>query len=222
MHHHHTTLHHNHSSWWRLALPIVLHPRQRQPSTPLYTYSTFEAKFKGWRLFWNDGWTKWEAVQLADELKAKWEMVKADWECWKEADMQREAPWICKLMGLFCLSGMTYLRRPFETQINVWDRDGMHTSKWKQRWRYHHTSSKAMRNGPPTHLPITIKLDPSMTKFLIRGNKGGQGGNRQGQLLVKTWKVVTTVPFPRMRVAQRRKKTTMKTTKAKSKLRIVW
>jgi hypothetical protein len=30
-------------------------------------------------------------VQLADELEAKREMVKADWECWKKADKQQEA-----------------------------------------------------------------------------------------------------------------------------------
>jgi hypothetical protein len=42
------------------------------------------------RLFQNDGWTKWEAVQLADELEAKRNMAKADWECWKEANKQRE------------------------------------------------------------------------------------------------------------------------------------
>jgi len=29
-------------------------------------------------------------VQLADELEAKQKMVKADWECWKEADKQWE------------------------------------------------------------------------------------------------------------------------------------
>jgi len=43
------------------------------------------------RLFRNNGWTKWEAVQLADELEAKRAMVKADWECWKETDKQQEA-----------------------------------------------------------------------------------------------------------------------------------
>ena len=31
--------------------------------------------------FRNDGWTKREAVQLADELEAKQAMVKADWQC---------------------------------------------------------------------------------------------------------------------------------------------
>ncbi len=30
------------------------------------------------RLFQNNGWTKWEAVQLADKLEAKRVMVKAD------------------------------------------------------------------------------------------------------------------------------------------------
>jgi hypothetical protein len=30
-------------------------------------------------------------VQLADKLEAKREMVKANWECWKETDKQQEA-----------------------------------------------------------------------------------------------------------------------------------
>ncbi len=38
------------------------------------------------RLFQNDGWTKWEAVQLADKLKADQDMMKADWECWKKIE----------------------------------------------------------------------------------------------------------------------------------------
>ncbi len=42
------------------------------------------------RLLRNDGWTKWEAVQLADELEAKQEMVKADWECWKKLEERFE------------------------------------------------------------------------------------------------------------------------------------
>jgi hypothetical protein len=39
-------------------------------------------------LFRNDGWTKLEAVQLADKLEVKREMVKADWECWKKKEKQ--------------------------------------------------------------------------------------------------------------------------------------
>ncbi len=45
----------------------------------------------GSSLFQNNRWTKWEAVQLADQLEAKREMVKANWECWKKADKQQEA-----------------------------------------------------------------------------------------------------------------------------------
>ena len=41
-------------------------------------------------LFRNDGWTKWEAVQLADELEAEREMTKADWECRKKIDQRFE------------------------------------------------------------------------------------------------------------------------------------
>jgi hypothetical protein len=42
-------------------------------------------------IFQNDGWTKWEAVQLADELEATQFKAKADWKCWKEAQKRREA-----------------------------------------------------------------------------------------------------------------------------------
>ena len=38
------------------------------------------------RLFRNNGWTKWEAVQLADELEVEQAMAKADWECWKKLE----------------------------------------------------------------------------------------------------------------------------------------
>ncbi len=39
-------------------------------------------------LFQNNGWTKWKALQLTDELKVKQEMVKADWECWTKLETQ--------------------------------------------------------------------------------------------------------------------------------------
>jgi hypothetical protein len=41
--------------------------------------------------FQNNEWTKWEAVQLADKLEATQAKVKADCECWKEANKQWEA-----------------------------------------------------------------------------------------------------------------------------------
>jgi hypothetical protein len=41
-------------------------------------------------LFRNNGWTKWEAVQLADELEVKQEMEKAGWECWTKLETQFE------------------------------------------------------------------------------------------------------------------------------------
>jgi hypothetical protein len=39
-------------------------------------------------LFQNNGWTKLEAVQLADKLEAKQAMAKADRECWKKLEKQ--------------------------------------------------------------------------------------------------------------------------------------
>jgi hypothetical protein len=41
--------------------------------------------------FQNDSWTKWEAVQLVNELEAKQAMEKAKWDLWKEAGKQWEA-----------------------------------------------------------------------------------------------------------------------------------
>jgi hypothetical protein len=41
-------------------------------------------------LFRNDGWTKWEAVMLADELEAERDMMKAEWECWKKIEERFE------------------------------------------------------------------------------------------------------------------------------------
>jgi hypothetical protein len=38
------------------------------------------------RQFQNDGWKKWETVQLADKFKAKQAIEKADWECWKKLE----------------------------------------------------------------------------------------------------------------------------------------
>jgi hypothetical protein len=47
-------------------------------------------------LFQNDGWTKWEAVQLVDALEAKQAMAKADWECWRKLGERFE-----QIHGLF-------------------------------------------------------------------------------------------------------------------------
>jgi hypothetical protein len=46
----------------------------------------FKAKFEGTVSIFNVGWTKWEAVQFADELEANQEMKKADWECLKKLE----------------------------------------------------------------------------------------------------------------------------------------
>jgi hypothetical protein len=45
-------------------------------------------------------------------------MEKAEWDLWKEADKQQEALDL-QINGPLFLSGMTYLRRPFEKRINV-------------------------------------------------------------------------------------------------------
>jgi hypothetical protein len=55
------------------------------PSIPTPTQRS-RRNLRDRRLFQNNGWTKWEAVQLADDLEAEREMMKADWECWKKIE----------------------------------------------------------------------------------------------------------------------------------------
>ena len=65
------------------------------PSTPT---QRSRQNLRDRRLFRIDGWTKWEAVQLADELDAKHEMVKMEWKYWKEAEKQYEQLFLLPLL----------------------------------------------------------------------------------------------------------------------------
>jgi hypothetical protein len=60
------------------------------PPLPSMLTQHLRPNLREWHLFQNDGWTKWEAVQLADKLEAKQAMAKADWECWKKLEEQFE------------------------------------------------------------------------------------------------------------------------------------
>jgi hypothetical protein len=156
-------------------------------------------------------------VQLADELEAKQNMVKVNWECWKEANKQREA---------------------LDLQINgpslfEWDdlsEEALRDTDRRLRWSaYEQTETEIAMSSHFVKSNEERTTNPSPhyhqigSQHVIEsdngGNKGGQGGKRQGQLLVKTWEVVTT--SLRMRAAQRRRKATMKATKARLKLRFV-
>jgi hypothetical protein len=81
-----TTTHHDGS------LPSLLSYTLADDDPPLPSMPTQRSRqnLRNRRLSRNNGWTKWEAVQLADKLEAKREMVKADWECWKKNEKQFE------------------------------------------------------------------------------------------------------------------------------------
>jgi hypothetical protein len=83
-----TTTHHDGS----LPSPLSYTLANNNPPLPSMPTQHLRQNLRDRCLFWNDGWTKWEAVQLADKLEAKQEMVKADWECWKKLEEQFE--WI--------------------------------------------------------------------------------------------------------------------------------
>ena len=77
-----TTTHHDGG----LPSPLSYTLADDNPPLPSIPNQRSRQNLRDRRLFRNDGWTKWEAVQLADELEATREMVKADWECWKKLE----------------------------------------------------------------------------------------------------------------------------------------
>ncbi len=79
-----TTTHHGGG----LPSPLSYTLANNDPPLPSTPTQRSRKNLRDRRLFRNDGWKKWEAVQLADELEAKQEMVKADWECWKKLEKQ--------------------------------------------------------------------------------------------------------------------------------------
>jgi hypothetical protein len=82
-----TTTHHDG------GLPSLLSYTLADDNPPLPSMRTQRSRqnLRERRQFRNDGWTKWEAVQLADELEATREMVKGDWECWKKSEEQSDS-----------------------------------------------------------------------------------------------------------------------------------
>jgi hypothetical protein len=82
-----TTTHHDGG----LPSPLSYTLADDNPPLPSIPTQCSRQNLRDRRLFQNNGWTKREAVQLADKLEATRAMAKADWECWKEADKQREA-----------------------------------------------------------------------------------------------------------------------------------
>jgi hypothetical protein len=75
-----TTTHHDGN------LPSLLSYTLADDNPPLPSMPTqhLQQNLRERRQFCNDGWTKWEAVQLVDKFEAKQAIEKADWECWKK------------------------------------------------------------------------------------------------------------------------------------------
>ena len=79
-----TTTHHDGG----LPSPLSYTLADDDPPLPYTRTQRSRQNLRERRQFRNNGWTKWEAVQLADELEATREMVKADWKCWKKLEEQ--------------------------------------------------------------------------------------------------------------------------------------
>jgi hypothetical protein len=69
-----------------LPSPLSYTLADDDPSLPSMRTQRSRQNLSERRRFRNDGWTKWETVQLADELEPIREMVKADWGCWKRVE----------------------------------------------------------------------------------------------------------------------------------------
>ena len=77
-----TTTHHDGG----LPSPLSYTLADDNPPLPSTRIQRSRHNLRERRQFRNDGWTKWKAVQLTDELEATQEMVKADWESWKKLE----------------------------------------------------------------------------------------------------------------------------------------
>ncbi len=78
-----TTAHHDGD----LPTPLSYTIANDNPPLPFIPTQCSRQNLRDRCLFRNEGWTKWEAVKLPDELEAEQEiMMKADWECWKKIE----------------------------------------------------------------------------------------------------------------------------------------
>ncbi len=77
-----TTAHHDGG----LPFPLSYTLANDDPPLPSIHTQHLRQNLRDRRLFRNDKWTKWKAVQLADKLEAEEGMMKADWECWKKTE----------------------------------------------------------------------------------------------------------------------------------------
>jgi hypothetical protein len=82
-----TTTHHDGG----LSSPLSYTLTNNDPPLPSMPAQHLRQNLRYRHQFRNGGWTKWAAVQFADELEAKQNMEKAEWDFWKEANKQREA-----------------------------------------------------------------------------------------------------------------------------------
>jgi hypothetical protein len=72
-----TTTHHDGG----LPSPLSYTLADDNPPLPSTRTQHLRQNLRERKIFRNDGWTKWEAVQLTDELEATRSKAKADWEC---------------------------------------------------------------------------------------------------------------------------------------------
>ncbi len=73
-----------------LPSPLSYTLADDDPPLPSIPTQRLRQNLRDRRLFRNNEWKKWEAMQLTDELEAEQEMMKADWECWKKIKEQFE------------------------------------------------------------------------------------------------------------------------------------
>jgi hypothetical protein len=69
-----------------LPSPLSYTLADDDPPLPSMPTQRSQQKLRERHQFLNDGWSKWEAVQLTDKLESKRAMAKADWECWKKLE----------------------------------------------------------------------------------------------------------------------------------------
>ncbi len=109
-----TTTHHDGG----LPSPLSYTLADDEPPLPSTVPKRLRRNLRERNIFRKDGWTKWEAVKLTDELEAERDMMKADWECWKKIEERFER-----------------IHRPFLFDSDQDDKDEAHRDKRIQQRR---------------------------------------------------------------------------------------
>jgi hypothetical protein len=159
-----TTIHHDDG----LPSPLSYTLADDDPPLPSMPTQRLQKNLRERHQFQNDGWTKWEVVQLADKLEAKRAIDMADWECWKKLEKGFK-----KKHGLFLFD-----------LVDDNQEDARQDKRMRQKW-----TVKLLQHGQEMDMLPCSSPSPSpqqhgsCTKTSAHGERKGKRRKRTGKTI---------------------------------------